>query len=164
MSILLINGYGNITLYGISVTWKEWKKNAIGQNCVANELDELNFTNDFKLGKNGMYLSKDEIKKCVFVLSILDQAPEDRECWQSAVILIRTTNHKWPYKLSLTIHCKFSQSHHVSLFVTVVLTTSISNAVRGSRIASCVTGKGHQNKKIQRPIRFVHCFSNVIHV
>lgn len=58
MSILLINGYGNITLYGISVTWKEWKKNAIGQNCVANELDELNFTNDFKLGKMGCIYQK----------------------------------------------------------------------------------------------------------
>jgi hypothetical protein len=94
--------------------------------------------------------------------STLDQAPEDRKCWQSAVILIRTTNHKWPYKLSLTIHCKFSQSHHLSLFVTIVLTASISNAVGRIWHTSCVTGKSHQNQKIQRPTRFVASFSNLL--
>lgn len=88
------------------------------------------------------------------------EAPEDSKCWQPAVIIIRSTNHKWPYKLSLSIHCKFHQSYHFSLAVTSVLTTPGSHTVGRSRLTSCVLGEGHQNQKVERPLRFVSTLSH----
>ena len=101
-----------------------------------------------------------------FFFSISAKAPEDSKCWQPTVIFIRSTNHKWPYKLSLTIH--FHQSYHFSLTFTIVITLSCSYAVRRSRFTSCVIGEGHQNQKVQRPSRWVsnssHSFEIWIHL
>lgn len=88
-----------------------------------------------------------------FFFSTSAKAPEDSKCWQPTVIFIRSTNHKWPYKLSLTIH--FHQSYHFSLTFTIVITPSCSHAVRRSWFTSCVIGEGHQNQKVQRPSRWV---------